>query len=504
MRGRRFLRNLLFSIILQIIVMIYGFIVPKIIISNYGSEVNGLIASITQFLSYIALLEAGFGPVVKSALYGPIAKKDKKAILALLKASERFFKKIALIFVLYIIVLLFVYPYFVNNEFDVLYTVSLIIIISMSTFAEYFFGMTYRLFLNAKQEGFITSIIQISSYIISLFVVIFAVKFGASIHLVKLICGLVFIMRPLLQNFYVKKKYEINLGSVSEVAKIEQKWDGLAQHVASVIHTNTDVVVLTIFSSLINVSIYSVYAMVTKGIRSVVQPLSSEVEAAFGDMIAKRENSNLLKKYSIFEVIYNSAMTIVFSCAIVLIVPFVKVYTTGIADANYINETFAILLLVSEYIWAIRQPYNGLIKASGHFKQTRIGAWVECLVNIVLSIVLVRELGLAGVAIGTLSAMAIRTVEFIIYVSKNILRRRLIEGIGKILIMMVETLIIVFVCSKLSLLESVSYTSLIINSIAVLLVACAITFCFNIIIFKNEIKGVPKFIRSILKKKEKK
>lgn len=43
---------------MQITILICGFVVPKLIITNFGSNVNGLISSITQFLAYISLLES--------------------------------------------------------------------------------------------------------------------------------------------------------------------------------------------------------------------------------------------------------------------------------------------------------------------------------------------------------------------------------------------------------------------------------------------------------------
>ena len=76
MRKKKAIYNILSNLLLQIIIVIYGFIVPKVIITSFGSNVNGLISSITQFLAYITLLESGFGPVVKSLLYKPIAKQD--------------------------------------------------------------------------------------------------------------------------------------------------------------------------------------------------------------------------------------------------------------------------------------------------------------------------------------------------------------------------------------------------------------------------------------------
>ena len=153
MRTKKAIINILSTITLQLVTIICGFIVPRLIIDKFGSNVNGLINSITQFLAYITLLESGFGPVVKSVLYKPIAKKDKTTIQEILKTSEKFFRKIAYIFLAYIFALCILLPLVVSNEFDTIFTTSLVAIIAISTFAEYYFGMTYKLYLQAEQKA---------------------------------------------------------------------------------------------------------------------------------------------------------------------------------------------------------------------------------------------------------------------------------------------------------------------------------------------------------------
>ena len=201
MRSKKAFKNTLFSVLHKVISIICAFIVPKLIINYFGSNVNGLVSSITQFLGYIVLLESGFGPVVISLLYKPIAKKDKKEIENILYATEKFFKKIAFIFLIYIGALSIVFPLFINNDFDFTFTASLIAIISISTFAEYFFGMTYKLFINANQESYIVSIIQIICTILNAALVLMFVKMGASIQVVKIASAFAFILRPILQNY---------------------------------------------------------------------------------------------------------------------------------------------------------------------------------------------------------------------------------------------------------------------------------------------------------------
>lgn len=503
MRSKKAIYNVLTNLILQVIVVIYGFIIPKIIISNFGSNVNGLVSSITQFLGYITLLESGFGPVVKSILYKPIANKDKCEILNILKTTEKFFRKISYIFIVYIALLCVIYPLLVNNEFSFLFTISLIIIISVSTFAEYYFGMTYRLYLQAEQENYIISLIQIITYVLSVIVIVLLVKFNANIQLIKLLSGLIFMLRPICLNYYVKRKFNIDFRKADDNYKIKNKWDGLAQHIAFVIHSNTDISILTIFSNMSEVSVYSIYSLVVTGIKTICLSFLSGIDSFFGDMIAKGEKNNLNNKFNIYEVLYNTLNTIIFTCAMILIVPFVTVYTKGITDTNYIRYTFGYLIVISEYIWAIRQPYNELVKATGHFKETRIGAWVECITNIVISIILVFKFGIIGVAIGTIVAMLIRTIEFVYHTNKYILERSIWLSIKKIILVVIETIIVVLISKYIPYLSNINYINWIVNAIMVFVVASVLVCVVNFIFYKKEFKEFIMLIKKIYKWRKK-
>lgn len=497
MRSKKALYNIFSSLVVQVIVVIYGFIVPKIIINNYGSSVNGLISSITQFLSYITLIESGFGPVVKSVLYKPLAKKNNDEINNILYVSEKFFRKIAYIFIIYIILLSVFYPMIVSREFGYIYTITLIIIISISTFAEYFFGMTYKLFLISDQKNYIISIIQIIIYIFSISLTIILAKLNVSIHLLKLILGIVFISRPLMQNYYVKKKYNISFKNVDKKYKLHKKWDGLSQHIASVVHNNTDVAMLTFFSSLSEVSVYSVYFMVVRGIRQLVQSFTGGIEASFGNMIAKKEISNLQKKFGMYEIIFYSIATIFYSTTMVLIVSFISLYTKNVVDANYIRPIFGYLIVMGEFIWTIRLPYSSIVLASGHFKETRKGAWVEAITNIIISLILVQKLGIIGVTLGTIISIGIRTIEFVVHANKYILFRNNIESIKKIILVVIETVIILLIGNVIPLFECSSYIYWGLNGFIIFSLAFLVTMGINYFVYPDAYKELINIFKRI-------
>lgn len=119
-------------------------------------------------------------------------------------------------------------------------------------------------------------------------------------------------------------------------------------------------------------------------------------------------------------------MTIVlFSAAAVLILPFVRLYTAKVTDANYIAPLFAFLLVLAGATYCFRIPYHAVIIAAGHFRQTEKAAYGEAILNVTLSVLLVIRYELIGVAIGTLAATLFRFIYYAVYLSNHILNRKI-------------------------------------------------------------------------------
>ncbi len=432
-RKTKLMLNSVSSLIYQVITIICGFILPRFFLSFYGSSVNGLVSSITQFLGFISLAECGVGAVVQSALYKPLASNDMQEVSKIIRSAERFFRRIAYILVVYTAFLMVFYPLITLNSFDYLFTLILIFVISISSFAQYYLGMTYRLLLNADQLGFIQYSIHSAALILNTVSCILLMKAGASIQIVKLTTSLIFLAQPVLLAVIAKRKYNIDHKIQFTGEPIKQKWNGLAQHIATVVLGNTDTVVLTFFSTLENVSVYAVYHLVVNGVKQIVVSMTNGMQAMLGNMLAKNETDELNRSFSQIEWFLHTLVTFVFSVTAVLIVPFVCVYTADITDANYIVPAFAYLITIAQASYCLRLPYNIMVLAAGHYRQTQWSAIIEAAINIVVSVVLVFKFGLIGVAIGTLAAMAYRTLYLAWYLSHNIIYRSLRHFIKHIL-----------------------------------------------------------------------
>lgn len=410
------------SLLAEGVAIVCGLIVPRMILSNFGSAYNAITQSITQFISYISLMKAGIGGATAVALYKPLAEKNYEEMSEVLASTQKFMRKISMIFVLFIIALSVVYPFFIVKEYDWWFTASLIFIISMSTFAQYYWGFTYQTLLNADQKGYINTLLEIFVTLANTIVAVILINNNYSLHIVKLGSSIVNIIPPLFLYFYCHKKYHIHKVDV-KTDKIPQKWDAAAHEIASFINNNTDVVILTMFSNLLEISVYTVYHYVISNIKKIVTKFTVGFGSAFGDMYARGEIDLMHQNLSIFELLIYSFTSIMYSVTLVMMIPFVVIYTKGVTDVNYIRPMFSLVLVLGGMFNCFRIPYRVITIAAGHYRQTRNGAIVEAVINIAVSVIGVKYFGLIGVAIGTLCAMAFRTVQYVYYLSQNIMYR---------------------------------------------------------------------------------
>lgn len=502
MRSKKTIKNTFLSLLEDLVAIICSFILPKLILSHFGSVYNGLTTSITQFLACAVLLRSGIGGATKAALYKPLAENKKDEIDSILKATDNFMKKVGIILALSIIGFATIYPLIAKTEFTWFFTFSLFIIIGINTFAESFFGITYLILLQADQKLYVSSIFKIIGYIVNILLATILIMSGCSIHIVKLASAIAFCIHPLALNIYVKKKYKINKNVEPNNKAIAQRWDAFWHQVAVFVNNNTDVMVLTIFTNMLEVSVYSVYHLVISGLKRFITAFTQGIDAAFGNMIAKGEKKTLNEGLNIIELIIYSVSTFLFTCAIILILQFVEIYTKGITDVDYLRPTFAYILLAGQFFYSIRLPYQFVVSAAGHFKQTKKYAIGEVILNITISVALVIKFGLIGIAIGTFTGVLYKTIMYSNYMSENIVERSKLITLKKCIISIIEFLIVLGFVKAINLPVKVNYLNWLVNGI-VTAVSSGIVIVIGISIFyKNDFKKLIIKLKNMRKRKE--
>ncbi len=480
-------KNIFITLLSQLLTIVCGLIVPRCMLQAYGSEANGAVTSIATFLGYIALLEGGVGGVARAALYQPLAENDIYKISAVMAEIKRFFRHVGYFFFVYVLVIACIFKQISHTDaFDWITSFILVIIISLSTFAQYFIGISNVVLIYAAQRQYINNLLNVGCTVTNMILVVVLVNLGCNLFTVKLFSSVIFIAKPIVLWYIVNKQFTF-VSVKKDASLLKDKWTGLGQHIAYFLHTHTDVVVLTIFGNLKAVSVYGIYNMVTNAILNVTTSFYAGSEALFGDMYAKKETDRLNNAFGMYETLVSIVAVVLFGSTMALLIPFISLYTKGITDANYIQPVFGLMLTIACLIYCLRAPYHNMIIAAGQFKETKAAAYGESIINILSSVLLVIQFGLVGVAIGTVAATFYRFVYYAVYLSKHVMQRNIGLFLKRLSI---NAITIVFVQTIgrfiLTFFTVTSYLQWIVAGFVIAAVTGIITIMINMLFYKND------------------
>ena len=116
--------------------------------------------------------------------------------------------------------------------------------------------------------------------------------------------------------------------------------------------------------------------------------------------------------------------------------------------------------------------------------------------NIFISTVLVIRYGLVGVAIGTLVAMLVRTIELIIHCYRKILDIPLKNLIFKIIVIVLEFVCIYILINNIITFETINYIGWFIYAIKVFLIVIIVVFIGNLLAYRNHINSIFNLLKN--------
>lgn len=420
-RTEQFVKNTLATGLLQIITMISGFIIPKIMLVYFGSEVNGIVTSITQFIAYLTLLEAGLSGATVFSLYKPIAAGDTDAVNRILVAAKNLYYKTGHLFSCMVILCAAAYPFFIHTgKLDYGELFCLFCILGVNGVLEFYTLAKYRALLTADQKTYVISLASIAQVVLNVAIVAGLSLEGCSIVIVRGAAVLAIFARTYILWRYCRRRYRFLDFSVSPNNEaMKQRWDALYLQILGAIHQGAPILIATFCLSLLDVSVYAIYNLVILGLNSLLGIFMTGLTAGFGDLIAREEKAAFHKVFREFEFLYNITITIIYSTMLFVYLPFIGLYTKG-SDISYLYPIFAFLMTVNGYAYNIKNPFGMLVISAGKYKETRVPTSIQGAIELVGGIVLSLLWGLNGLVIGSILSNLYRDIEFLFFSPKHL------------------------------------------------------------------------------------
>lgn len=487
------MRNLWWGILGNVVTTFVAILIPRLFIVNYGSEVNGLLSSIRQIYVYLALLEAGVGDASVIALYGPIGRKDHNATNEVLAATHYYYRKIGIIYAACVVVMSFVYPLLLDTTISYEICCLVILLQGSGSVISYLFQGKYNMLLRVDNRNYVTTNLGTVTTVMTDVCRIALLMMGKSIIAVQATYLVFNLLKMFYIAWYIRRNYPwIDLSVKPNFQAISQKSAVLVHQVSSLVFSHTDVLILTFVCGLGTVSIYSMYATMYGMVGNIISIVSSSFQSVLGQAY-----NNDRKKYIVLQDTYETYfMALVFSLmaiASIFMLPFMALYTNG-ADINYIDWKLPVLFTTYQLLNYGRTPSHNPIGFAGKYKETQWRAWLETIINLVVSFVCVFKFGIYGVLAGTIAALLYRANDIIIFANKVVLNRSPWPTYRRWLINLGVFVLVVFVFVTLPIRVD-SYFWLIFNAIWVAVVIMGTFFAVNSITEPASRKVAVKYLK---------
>lgn len=406
-RTKKFLKNTGTTALLQVLTLLVGLVTPRIMLSVYGSETNGLITSVNQFITYFRLSEAGLSAALVYALYKPLAEGNQGQINTILSTGKAFYQKAGQFLLGMVILLMFFYPQLMkNNSLSSTEMGLLILLLGMDGLTLNFFFAQYPAFLQANQKNYVISLCSMVQLLTHLGIVLCFAKESVSIARFLILAQLPILLRSSLLYFYCRKEYpDLRLKENIQKESLSKVKDARYHQILTVVNTGAPVILLTLCTQDLKlVSLYSIFNIVITGLNGFLGIFSTVLPATFGDLISRNQMETLKKTHRSFEFIFYALLSLVYGITLVTIMPFIRVYTADITDINYDLPLFGYLFVASSLVYMIALPQGILITAAGHYEETKQQVTVQCGILLAVSLVALHFFGVYGVLLGSLSS----------------------------------------------------------------------------------------------------
>ena len=162
------LKNIFLGFFSQAIILMLGLFVPRIILTHYNSDINGLTSTITQIFSYMALLEAGIGQATTNALY-PFVNKDtyeKDKVSEIMSISRHYYRKITVIYAVVVLAMSLVLPIVLKTNVSYFTVFGVILFEGMTQVVSFWSIQNWTMLLNVDGRNYVKSNIELVNKIL--------------------------------------------------------------------------------------------------------------------------------------------------------------------------------------------------------------------------------------------------------------------------------------------------------------------------------------------------
>ena len=416
-RTTNLIKNTVYGVAGKLANLLFAFLSRTVFIYYLGDTFLGINGLYTEVLSVLSFAELGFGSALLYAMYAPIARKDHEKIVQLLDFYKKAYRVIAVVIAVLGASLIPFLQYIVKGAQGItLGQLRLYYVIFLfNTVVNYFVSYKYS-YVNAQQQNYIVttfdSIVNIVTVVVQVTVILLFRDF-----LVYLLAqSAVLLLSRIVAALYLNNRFPV-LKEKPEQPLPREERDGIFREVkalavhqfASAAVHSTDNIIISSMSGMgvVAVGLVSNYNLFINNVIAFVTVLLNNSAFGFGNLVAEGNTDHF---HSTFREMSFLVFWIYGFCCIAFFVLIPPCITLWIGAEKLIDSMSLFLIVMNCFLLGHATLYNSARVAKGDFGKDKWISFIQAIVNLVVSIVTAKKMGLVGVYIGTIVSRLIVTV----------------------------------------------------------------------------------------------
>lgn len=475
MRTKNSLKNVISIVVLNVLIGVLGFIKVKVFINAFNNDIYSLNQLFYQIFGYLVIADLGFGLILNKKLYEAFANNKKEEINNIYNTSRKFYKYLGLLIMAISLIVSFFVQYLTKANISNIYIQVVFIIFVFRNTLDYFFTAP-RLIMEANEKSYKINHLIKGIKILEIITEIILALSGVN-YIFILLPGIVI---TLIINIYINKKVFNEYPWLHNNKKFNKNYlkgtkDLIYLKLSGIMNSNTDIILISTFISPLYVIIYTSYSYITKFITDTIYIVASAITPSYANAMLKEEKD---KSYNIFLELNTLFLFMASFCTIMLYTFLNNLIALWIGNAYLVNKFALLLFCIITFQNIASKAIVIIINGKGLFKETKRATMCEAILNLVISVILVRKLGLIGVLLGTIIAYTITSfIQNSCYIYKNIFAKKVFNYFLDYILASLITVLFIIVLSFISFntntiigfILNVSITALVVFSLMVIL-----------------------------------
>ena len=384
---------------------ILSFVLRTIFIITLGIQYTGVSSVFTAILTMLSLSELGIGTAIATALYSPLKEQDEKTIQKLMHFYKTAYRNIAVfIFIIGLSLTPFL-EHIITKVPDVKENIRIIFMFYIVRNALSYLMIYKSTLLNADQKQYITKSYETLCTLVryALEIIFLLVFKDFIIYLVIEVLG------TITQNYLItkraEKEYPYAFKDTPERLTEEEKRllfkdiKGLAMYsISGSLGKSIDSVLISSYIATAMAGLLSNYTLIKQQIERTIKQFFNALTPSVGNLAAEHDT---IKQIRIFEEILYISFVLVNFCSVCMFVLFNPFINAWLGEEYCLDNEIAFIIAFDFFLYIFLQAIASFRTANGLFVKGQYRPLLTAVLNVILSLTLIKTLGIFGTILAT-------------------------------------------------------------------------------------------------------